>query len=200
VLASLQRGTLGFNLQNPLFYEGTGLPTDRYAKIGFETNDQYLLGPRSVGAYLFLNPGSSTDIRVEGNDSISVKRVEFGNTKAFNIPVTFQYRMTDYFGDGANGLGNVGGNPTSNSGTNLEYVKTIGIDIYHNPITKERFSFDLEVTARYYSKTLATKDIPTRSFETALDDLNRTIKNITPSTSRDVTSFQNNFSGAIRVQ
>jgi hypothetical protein len=200
VLASLQRGTLGFNLQNPLFYEGTGLPTNRYAKIGFETNDQYLLGPRSVGAYLFLNPGSSTDIRVEGNDSISVKRVEFGNTKAFNIPVTFQYRMTDYFGDGANGLGNVGGNPTSNSGTNLEYVKTIGIDIYHNPITKERFSFDLEVTARYYSKTLATKDIPTRSFETALDDLNRTIKNITPSTSRDVTSFQNNFSGAIRVQ
>jgi hypothetical protein len=195
-LANRQRGLLGFNLQNPLYYEGNGGPNDRYAKIGFEANDQYLLGPRSVGAYLFLNPGSSSDIRVSGNDAISVKRVEFGNDKSFSIPVTFQYRMTDYFGLGNAGIGNIGGNPLANAGTNLEYTKTIGIDIYHNPLTKERFSFDLEISARYYSKTLATKDIPTRSFETALDDLNRTIRYITPGTSRDVTTFTFTGSGS----
>ena len=93
--------------------------------------------------------------------------------------------MTDYFGLGDTGLGNVGGDSSANSSTNLEYTKTIGMDIYANPIDKDRFSFDLEITSRYYSKSLITKDIPVRTFETALDDLTKTIKVVTPRTSRD---------------
>jgi hypothetical protein len=192
-------GSTGSNIQTPLFYEGAGLVTDRRSKIGFESVDQWLLGPKSVGAYLFLNPASSNDIRVEGNDSLSFKTVSFGNNNAFNIPVTFQYRMTDFFGDGVVGLGNVGGDPNSNSGTNLAYTKTIGIDVYYNPLNKERFSFDLEVTARYFSSSISSTNIPARTFEIAVDDLNQTIRNIVPTLSRDVSSRSNvNGGNAIR--
>jgi hypothetical protein len=94
--------------------------------------------------------------------------------------------MTDYFGAGDAGLGNIGGIPSSSSNTNLEYVKTIGLDVYSNLRDKERFSFDIEITARYFSKSLISKDIPARTFETAIDDLNNTLKVLNPQTSRDV--------------
>ena len=185
MLASIPKGTTGYNLQSALFFEGIGGTANRYAKVGFETSDQYLIGPKSCGAYLFVNPSKHSDLTVDGSDSLSLKTISFGANSSLNIPVTFQYRMTDYFGLGSNGLGNVSGDPQANTSTNIEYTKTIGVDIYANPIDKERFSFDLELTARYYSKSLITKDIPVRTFETALDDLTKTIKVVTPRTSRD---------------
>jgi hypothetical protein len=199
VYANQPSGSTAFGLQTPLFFEGASISstTARWSKIGFESADQYLIGPRSVGAYLFLNPASSTDIRVEGNDSLAFKTVSFGNNNAFNIPVTFQYRMTDFFGDGTVGLGNVGGDLNSNSSTNLSYTKTIGIDIYYNPLNKERFSFDLEISARYFSRALSSKDTPARTFEIAIDDLNNTIRNIAPTLSRDVGSNNNSGGGNV---
>ena len=185
MLASIPKGTTGSTIQSAFYFEGLGGTADRYAKIGFETSDQYLLGPKSCGSYLFVNPSKNSDLTVDGYDSLSLKSISFGSNTALNIPITFQYRMTDYFGLGDSGLGNVGGDPTANSSTNIEYTKTIGVDIYSNPIDKERFSFDLEVTSRFYSKSLITKDIPVRTFETALDDLTKTIKVVTPRTSRD---------------
>jgi hypothetical protein len=196
MLASIPRGTNGYNLQTALFYEGVGGTADRYSKIGFESNDQFLIGKKSCGAYLFVNPSKHSDLIVDGSDSLSLKNIQFGTNSALNIPITFQYRMTDYFGLGDTGLGNIGGDPSSNSSTNLEYTKTIGVDIYTNPIDKERFSFDLELNARYYSKSLITKDIPVRTFETALDDLTKTIKVVTPRTSRDkILRSGRNFTG-----
>jgi hypothetical protein len=103
--------------------------------------------------------------------------------------------MTDYYGDGSSGFGNLAGNLNSLRGSNLTYTKTIGIDIYSNPLMKERFSFDIELTARYYSRTIVTNDIPTRTFEAALDDLNGTIKTITPRTSRNVGVAKNSAGG-----
>jgi hypothetical protein len=185
-LGNLVKGTPNSNTQNAYYKESATISANS-CKIGFDAHDQFLLGPKSVGAYLFINPNSHVDMRVNGDDAISYRDVKFGNTNAITIPVTFQYRMTDYFGVGDLGLGNVKGDPTSNSGTNLEYTKTIGIDLYPNPLDKERFSFDIEVTARYYSKSVITKDIPSRTFETALDDLTKTIKVVTPTTSRDQT-------------
>jgi len=184
VLGNIIKGSTGSNTQTAYYKDPTIVDS---SKIGFDAHDQFLLGPKSVGAYLFVNPNSHVDLRVNGSDAISYKDIKFGNTNAISIPVTFQYRMTDYFGVGDLGLGNVKGDPTSNSGTNLEYTKTIGIDLYPNPLDKERFSFDIEVTARYYSKSVITKDIPSRTFETALDDLTKTIKVVTPTTSRDQT-------------
>ena len=185
VLASIPKGTTGSSIQTALFFEGIGSSANRYSKVGFESSDQYLIGPKSCGSYLFVNPNSHTELIVDGSDSLSLKTISFGNDSGLNIPLTYQYRMTDYFGLGDTGLGNVGGDSSANSSTNLEYTKTIGMDIYANPIDKDRFSFDLEITSRYYSKSLITKDIPVRTFETALDDLTKTIKVVTPRTSRD---------------
>jgi hypothetical protein len=181
ILGNRAKPSSGYSLQTALFDVG-----GTYSKISFSENDKYLIGPRSVGAYLFVNPNTHSDILVDGADSISVKKVNFGSPNSITVPITFQYRMTDYFGAGDAGLGNVGGIPSSNSNTNIEYVKTIGIDVYSNPVNNDRFSFDLEVSARYYSKSLISKDIPTRTFESAIDDLNKTIKVVTPRTSRDI--------------
>ena len=178
-------GSTGFRLQTPFFFEGNGDVSDRYAKVCFDSDDQYLLGPKSVGSYLFLNPSSHSDVVVNGTDSLSVKRIGFGDTQSIAIPITFQYRMTDYFGSGDTGLGNVGGKRGSSKNENLTYTKRVGIDIYSNPINKERFSFDLEVTARYYSKTIVGKDLPTKTWANAITDFNKTVKSIVPNTSRD---------------
>jgi hypothetical protein len=190
MFGNLVAGVTGSLLQTPFFYEGSGGTADRYSKIAFDVNDQYLLGPKSVGAYLFLNPTSHSDVVVDGSDSLSVRRITFGEGDAISIPFTFQYRMTDYFGVGDSGIGNVGGIRNFSKNANLVYTKKLGIDVYSNPLNKERFSFDVEVTARYYSRTIVGKDIPSRTFETALDDLNKTIKSVRPQTSRDVTPVQ----------
>lgn len=185
--ANLQSNQFGGLIQNGIFFENQGGTADRYNKIGFEPNDQYLIGPKSVGAYLFMNPNSHSDLVVDGADSLSLRTIQFGDASAITIPITFQYRMTDYFGFGDAGIGNVAGSRTSTPTTNLTYTKTIGIDIYSNPINKERFSFDIEITARYYSRTVISREVPQRTFESVINDLNSTVKSIVPRTSRDVT-------------
>lgn len=196
MFANQPEGATGSSTQTPFAYWGPVGGTTYLGntnKVGFEPNDQYLLGKQSTGAYLFLNPNSYNDLVVDGSDSLSFRTILFGDTNSISIPVTFQYRMTDYFGDSYNGLGNLGGIRGTSNGANLTYTKTIGIDIYSNPINKERFSFDIEVSARYYSKTLAGAAIPGRTFQTALDDLTGTLKTVIPSTSRNV-NYQSNKS------
>ncbi len=185
IFAAQAQGSTGWDRQSAFFHEGAGGTGDAHAKIGFTDTDQYLIGPLSVGAYLFPNPKSHDDITVPGADSLSFKKVKFGTREGITIPVTFQYRMTDYFGSGNSGIGNIAGDPFGGSNRNITYAKTIGVDVFSNPIDRERFSFDLEVSARYFSKSLATKDTPLRTFENAFDDLTRTVT-LNPSTSRDV--------------
>lgn len=184
VFANVPSGSTGYYKQSALFWEGQGDPADKYAKIGFVDTDQYLIGPRSCGAYLFPSPKDHAAMRVDGADSLSTKAVRFNTREAITIPVTFQYRMTDYFGAGNAGLGNIGGDPTAGTNANLKYTKTLGIDVYSNPKDKDRFSFDLQVEARYYSTNLSSKDVPLRTFENAVDDFTRTVT-VNPSTSRD---------------
>lgn len=185
IFANQSQGSTGWDRQNALFYEGAGGTADKYGKIGFVDTDQYLIGPLSCGAYLFANVKAHDAVTVTGSDSQSYKKVRFGTRDSITVPVTFQYRMTDYFGSGDVGLGNVGGDPFAGTNKNIVYVKTIGFDIYSNPVDRERFSFDLEVTARYYSNSLVSKDTPLRTFENAFDDLSQSL-NLTPGTSRDV--------------
>lgn len=151
------------------------LGNTRTPKLGFTETDQYLIGPRSCGAYLFFAPNEHTQITVDGADSLSRRDIEFGPSSAISIPIIFQYRMTDYFGFGSTGLGKIGGDPTG-SITQLEYTKTIGFDIFSND--DEKFSFDLEITARYSSKSFSTAEVPVRTFETSVDDLNKNLNTI----------------------
>ena len=150
----------------------------KVSKMAFDAYDQYLLGRNSCGAYLFLSPSNNTGaINVDGTNQLSIKNLEFGSKNSINIPVIFQYRMTDYFGDGNVGLGNIGGDET-NTTTQLEYTKKIGIDIYSNQ--SERFSFDLQVTARYRSRSLQLQDVPSQSLTNVVDDLTRTVRILNP--------------------
>ena len=118
--------------------------TNRAVKTSFGIYDQYVLGGKSCGSYLFLNPINKDSLIVDGDNKFGRKRIATGN--GFSVDITFQYRMTDYFGLGETGLGRIGGIITSNL-TNLTYAKQIGIDIFD--ADDEQFSFDLEVFAKY---------------------------------------------------
>lgn len=143
-------------------------------KICFADNDKYLVGPNSVGSYLFINTKDINLLRVDGNESNSIKNVTFGSDAAILIPITFQYRMTDYSGVGTDGIGNIGGKMTKDE--SLEYSKTLGIDIYHSSIDKLRFSFDINITAKYKSNLFTKSIVPERTFASVIDDINKTIK------------------------
>lgn len=120
---------------------------NRAVKMSFGVYDQYLLGSKSCGSYLFLNPINKDSLIVDGNNKFGRKRIAGGTTgNAISIDITFQYRMSDYYGQGTAGTGRIGGIITSTL-NNLTYAKQIGIDIFD--ADDEQFSFDLEVFAKY---------------------------------------------------
>ena len=119
-------------------------------KLGFDPNDEYLIGKYTCGAYLYLFPNSYQSISVDGNHpSLSVKSVQLGSENAINVPILFQYRASDI-------LGNIGGWRSTGSLNNIKYSKKIGIDV----IVKDEapFSFDVEISAQYKKET--TLDSP----------------------------------------
>ncbi|MDB9899970.1 hypothetical protein OAC86_00325 [bacterium] len=130
---------------------------DRSFKMSFDANDQYLLGGKSVGAFLFLAPINMLTLRTDGETRQSTKKVlpqasteRLGTQTSSNsvsLDVVFQYRMTDYFGnDSSTDIGRIGGFSKFGFG-NLTYTKTIGLDIFDK--SEEQFSFDIEVFAKY---------------------------------------------------
>lgn len=119
-------------------------------KLGFATNDEYLIGKYTCGAYLFLYPQNYEAISVEGNfPARSTRSISFGDSNTINIPVIFQFRCSDK-------LGYIGGYRTNNTLTNIKYSKKLGIDIILK--NSEPFSFDLQVDAQYAKET--TLDAP----------------------------------------
>ena len=119
----------------------------RTMKMAFEPNDQYLLGAKSVGSYLFLAPDDEDTLSVNGNDAVSLKSIDFGFTKAIITPIIFQYRMTDYKGVGNSGLGFVGGDRTETT-QDITYAKRMGFDIKTSAAMNEaEFHFDIEIFA-----------------------------------------------------
>jgi len=150
----------------------------KVSKMSYSSYDQYLLGPNSCGAYLFLSPTNlSGAINVSGANQLSTRTLDFGNQHTLNIPLVYQYRMTDFFGDNTNGLGNIGGDPTGTV-NQVEYTKRLGIDIYSN--IDERYSFDVEITARYRSVSLQMEEVPSTSLTNVVDDLTRTVRVLNP--------------------
>lgn len=141
-----------------LAYQYTDLISmgNRSFKMSFDGNDQYLLGGRSCGAFLYLSPINLATLSVDGETKQSRKAIKgrdtsgLGNSNALSIDVVFQYRMTDYFGnDPSSDIGRIGGQAKL-SFPNLTYTKKIGLDIFDKYDTQ--FSFDLEVFAKYSPK------------------------------------------------
>ncbi len=165
------------DLQNPYklahwqINSTTPTPSDEYKtlKMSFDSSDQYLLGGRSCGAYLFLSPIEKSSLTVDTDNKFGKKTISQGASNAISIDLIFQYRMTDYYGianttvvtnASVNNTGRVGG-IVSTSLTNLTYSKKVGFDILKGE--NDVFSFDVEVYAKYKpegsSVTNITKDM-----------------------------------------
>jgi hypothetical protein len=115
-------------------------------KSAFSPEDQYLLGGRSCGSFLYLSPLNTTSLSVDASNKSGKKLIPGGSANAISVDLVFQYRMTDYYGPSNTGTGRIGG-VLNNTFTNLTYAKKIGIDILQNGI--DEFQFDVEVTAKY---------------------------------------------------
>lgn len=132
-------------------------------KLGFINNDRYLIGNKTCGAYLYMAPTTIDQLLVDGTDERGVKFINTGDGNGLEIPLLFQFRMTDYFGPGNQGVGVVGGfNPnisvqitSASKNINLTYEKRIGFDVYVKNETT--FSFDVKVSAKYRRESLAQK-------------------------------------------
>lgn len=116
-------------------------------KIGFGTGDDFLIGKKTCGSYLFVMPQSYAAISVDGsNPRLSKRNVSAGAAAAITIPVVFQFRTTDK-------LGEIGGWSTGQKLTNITYTKIIGLDIY----TKSGlFEFDIQVSGKHQRDTIIT--------------------------------------------
>jgi hypothetical protein len=122
----------------------------RTFKMSFDANDQYLLGGRSCGSFLFMSPINLSSLTIDGDNKLARKKINVGSNNSISVDIVFQYRMTDYAGnDPATDVGNIGG-LTGISRTSLTYSKKIGLDIFDK--YDDQFSFDLEVYARYAPK------------------------------------------------
>jgi len=153
----------------------------RNVKTSFDTFDQYLLSKPSCGSYLFLSTEDHVKIQVEGDATTSFKPVQFGSTSALTIPLIFQYRMTDYWGDGSGvngGLGNVGGDATGGT-TNITYAKRVGFDVFPNNL--DVFQYDIEVFSKYRPDGLNIDVFPTATLARGLNDLERVVSTLAPS-------------------
>jgi hypothetical protein len=138
---------LGYKHTHGLIGLINGNSYDRTLKMSFDANDQYLLGGKSCGSYLFISPINSESLLVDGDNKFGRKYVTTGESNAVSIDVVYQYRMTDYAGnDPATDLGRIGGIMSTNL-SNLTYAKRIGIDVFD--ADGEQFSFDIEVFAKY---------------------------------------------------
>lgn len=148
------------NKQQTAFHNGRGLsaqtandPLGRPIKMSFEQNDQYLLGGRSCGAFLYMSPINIETLKVGGDTRRSKKEInpkKDNESNAVSVDIVFQYRMTDYFGNNESmDTGRIGGFARL-AYNNLTYTKKVGFDIFDK--FGEQFSFDFEVFAKYSPK------------------------------------------------
>jgi hypothetical protein len=118
-------------------------------KLGFSAGDEFLIGKKTCGAYLFMLPQSHASISVDGtHPNLAKREVKAGSGAAITIPVIFQFRSLDKLGTVIGGWRSDGLKPT-----NVTYEKIIGIDIYAK---NQPFSFDLRVSGKHQRDTVIT--------------------------------------------
>ena len=170
------------NVPNLIDINANGVSYSRNVKNSFDPNDQYLLGQKSCGSYLFIASEEHENLQVEGDSVQSTKPIEFGNENSLNVPLIFQYRMTDYFGQGSGstggGKGNVVGDSTGST-VNVTYAKRLGFDVYTS--INDVFQFDIEVFATYKSDKLNVNTFPSATVSKSLTDLEKVVSNLSPS-------------------
>jgi hypothetical protein len=165
----------------------------RNAKTSFDGFDQYTLGKKTCGSYLFVSADNHLNIQVDGDSIQSREVVQFGQQNAVSVPLVFQYRMTDYFGTvSGSGLGNVGGDSTGST-VNLTYSKRIGFDLLPN--NSEVVQFDIEFSAKYRSDRLTLDVFPKATVTKGLNDLEKVVSGLRPSLSQTSVSRRRSGGG-----
>lgn len=162
---NIEKGSSNYNLQSEIYTSSSG----KFLRMGFLENDRYLVGSNTTGMYLYLNPTNPSQITTGGNDSLSSKKLEPGDS--ISIPIKLEYRMADYFDEADTYISNknpnvlqtnslinnqfigvVGGYNSSNvnrKDLNIQYEKTLGLDITSK--NNGTFSFDINVNCVYGS-------------------------------------------------
>lgn len=166
--------------QNPYkrfsFKNKQGSTVTRTLKMAFDSNDQFLLGGYSCGAYLYMAPLEKTSLTVDADNKFGIKPIKQGVTNSISIDLIFQYRMTDYYGiadttfastASINDTGRVGG-IASNTLSNITYSKKLGIDILDSE--GNSFLFDVEVYSKYKQEGSSSTNIT----NTMIDNYNTT--------------------------
>jgi hypothetical protein len=128
-------------------------------KLGFVSEDRYLIGSDTCGSYLFLAPPFLDTMRVDGTDHRAHTMLPVGEQYAIKIPIIFQFRMADYYGLGGEDGGIVSGwNPNGIVNANPTYTKRIGLDF--NTRDEGVVSVDIQVTGRYMQESLGQAALP----------------------------------------
>lgn len=131
---SKQSGSFAGNLVEAVYGDSS--------KVGFHHNDKYLIGKNTCGAYLYISPQNPRTIST--NTNIYNKGLVINNSE-IRIPLIFECRMTDFYGDGTQGSGRVDG---VDGVKNVIYEKIIGFDLIQKFID-DIFSFDITVKMKY---------------------------------------------------
>jgi len=137
---------LEFTPPSTAVYGVTGSDSSYPSKLGFSSDDEYMVGKYSCGSYLFMQPGNHSSIQIEGSTSIATKILQFGEQNSITIPIIFQFRAADK-------LRYVGGYRASGSIRNITYTKKLGIDIQVK--NESLFSFDMIVSGSYTKTAIA---------------------------------------------
>lgn len=116
-------------------------------KIGFDEEDEWLVGKYTCGAYLYMAPVSHSSIQVEGTTALAKKDLLFGEENSITVPIVFQFRTLDK-------LNYVGGFRIGNQPRNIVYSKKIGLDIKVR--NEELFSFDIVVSGAHRKDNLVS--------------------------------------------
>ena len=137
--------------QTPLKLLKPTLPTGESlsrttVKNSFEPQDQYLLGGKSCGSFLYISPLDRESHIVDAGNKSGKRTIPGNSNNSISLDLVFQYRMTDYHGVGSTGTGKIGGLVSTNIG-NLTYSKKIGIDLLDS--NGNDFQFDIEVYSKY---------------------------------------------------
>lgn len=124
-------------------------------KLSFTAEDKYLIGSNTVGSYLFMGANNHRSLYTGTNSYNKGYVLKNGDNYSLRVPVTFQYRMTDYNGEGSDGIGTIGG--YGSGARNLTYTKQIGLDVLFSDAGL--FSFDIRVTAKYQPSNLSNTKV-----------------------------------------
>lgn len=120
------------------------------SKAKFSDNDKFLIGKKTCGLYLTL----ASDGKNFTNETFAGNGITIKADDRLLLPLLASSRLTDYYGAGTTGTGNVGG---QTGVTNISYIKTIGIDLVVKESKLElpkTFSFDFQYAIQYEKSSI----------------------------------------------